>query len=156
MPIVRLSCLILPLLLLAAACTRISGAQAPAPSTAEPSPQQRLLAQLSALADKEPRHVGVLYTAAKVAAGIRDQAQAFAWLDRLEQVGLGDELDRTTAALPKHPRIANAFFTPPVHRHGVALSRNAMSRPARRHRMGRETQRVADPADASACLRDQT
>lgn len=65
---------------------------AASPPTAS-TPQQGLLAELRSLLAREPRHVGALYTAARTAAGAGDHAQAAAWLDRLERVGLGDELD---------------------------------------------------------------
>lgn len=61
----------------------------PAPST----PQPGLLDELRSHLAREPRHVGALYTAARTAAGAGDHTQAAAWLDRLEEVGLGDELD---------------------------------------------------------------
>ena len=81
-----------------AASTAVAGA-APANESAAASagqtPHQRLLARLSALVDKEPNHVGAMYTAAKVAAGINDQPQALSWLDRLERIGLGDQLEPT-------------------------------------------------------------
>jgi sugar lactone lactonase YvrE len=84
-----------PLAVLVFAAGLLSGCAATAPVPAEPTPQQRLLARLSALVDKEPNHIGAMYTAAKVAAGINEPAQSFRWLDRLEQLGLGDQLEPT-------------------------------------------------------------
>jgi hypothetical protein len=83
-------------------------------------PQQGLLDELRSLLAREPRHVGALYTAARTAAGAGDHAQAAAWLDRLEEVGLGDELDaddfgpfaQTSAYRERAARFASA--APPI------------------------------------------
>ncbi len=69
-----------------------AGDAGPSPP-ASSSPQQSLLDELRSLVAREPGHVGALYTAARTAAGAGDHAQAAAWLDRFEGVGLGDELD---------------------------------------------------------------
>ena len=60
---------------------------------ASPPPQPTVPDELAAVLAREPEHVGALYTAARMAAGAGDPAQATAWLDRLAKVGLGDELD---------------------------------------------------------------
>lgn len=64
-------------------------------TSAPPKPEAppSVLDELRALLRREPRHVGALYTAARFAAAAGDQAQAAGWLDRLAEVGLGDELD---------------------------------------------------------------
>lgn len=63
------------------------------PVPAPPNPQRQLLAALTTLLDKQPRHVGALYVAARTAAALGDGAEATRWLDRLAEVGLDDELD---------------------------------------------------------------
>ena len=63
------------------------------PAPAPPDPQRQLLAALTALLDKQPRHVGAIYVAARTAAALGDSATATRWLDRLAEVGLDDELD---------------------------------------------------------------
>ncbi len=63
------------------------------PSQPAQSPQRKLLQELASLHDKEPRHIGAMYVAARTAAGMGDFPAALLWLDRLEKVGLGDELD---------------------------------------------------------------
>lgn len=66
----------------------------PAPATAPAaSPQQQLLAALTALLKEKPRHVGAIYVAARTAAAMGDEATAIMWLDRLAEVGMDDELD---------------------------------------------------------------
>ena len=101
-------------------------AQEAAPKASPPAtPQQKLLDQLRALVAREPAHVGALYTAARVAAGSGDHAQAADWLDKLEKVGMDDALDdddfsafsKTPAYLERAARFAKA--APPI---GKALS----------------------------------
>ena len=57
------------------------------------NPQRQLLAALTELLQKNPRHVGAIYVAARTAAALGDEATAIVWLDRLEEVGMDDELD---------------------------------------------------------------
>ncbi len=64
-----------------------------APSAPQADTQRQLLATLTALAQKQPRHVGALYVAARTAAALGEDAVAIEWLDRLEKVGMADELD---------------------------------------------------------------
>lgn len=70
----------------------VSLGEGTAPPSA-PAAQPSVLDELRALLAREPGHIGALYTAARMAAGAGDHAQAMVWLDRLEKVGLGDELD---------------------------------------------------------------
>lgn len=56
-------------------------------------PHASLLDALAALVEREPDHVGAMYVAARTAARAGDEAQALRWLDRLEKIGSGDELD---------------------------------------------------------------
>lgn len=93
-----------------------------APQVPPANPQQQLLSALTDLAKRQPRHVGVLYTAARTAAGLGDEATAIYWLDRLAEVGMGDELDpddfggfaQTAAFQVRAARFAAA--APPVGR----------------------------------------
>ncbi len=68
-----------------------SGSASTASSAA--NPQRQLLAALTDLATKQPRHVGAAYVAARTAAALGDEQTAFYWLDRLAEIGLGDEID---------------------------------------------------------------
>jgi sugar lactone lactonase YvrE len=84
----------LGLLLLVGACALPAAAsESPADAGATANPQRQLLAALTELLQREPRHVGALYVAARTAAGLGDEADAIRWLDRLADVGLDDELD---------------------------------------------------------------
>lgn len=94
----------------------------PAGDVAAASPQRQLLAALTAVVEKHPRHVGAIYVAARTAAQLGDDALASQWLDRLAEVGLDDELDsddfgafaRTPAYRERAARFAAA--APPIGR----------------------------------------
>jgi hypothetical protein len=58
-----------------------------------PDPQRQLLSALTALLERQPRHVGAIYVAARTAAALGDHGAAAGWLDWLAEVGLDDELD---------------------------------------------------------------
>lgn len=106
-----------------AGCVTIASASDPgaAPMPA-PNPQQQLLAALSEIATRHPRHVGAIYVAARTAAALGDEATALRWLDRLAEVGMADELDpddfgafaQTPAFRERAARFAAA--APPVGR----------------------------------------
>jgi sugar lactone lactonase YvrE len=80
-------------LVLAMAALPHAIAQEAAPGAPPPNPQRQLLAALTQLLERDPRHVGAIYIAARTAAGLGDDATAIVWLDRLEEVGMDDELD---------------------------------------------------------------
>ena len=92
------------------------GTSMPAP----PPPQPTVPDELRAVLARAPGHIGALYTAARMAAGAGEPAQAAVWLDRLAKVGLGDELDaddfgpfaQTPAYRERAARFANA--APPI------------------------------------------
>lgn len=82
------------------------------PAAAPPAnPQRQLLAALTELLQKDPRHVGAIYVAARTAAALGDEATAIEWLDRLEEVGMDDELD---------PDDFGAFAQTPAYRERAA------------------------------------
>lgn len=57
------------------------------------NPQRQLLASLTELLQRQPRHIGAIYVAARTAASLNDEAESIRWLDRLAEVGFDDELD---------------------------------------------------------------
>lgn len=81
------------ILLVALLATVLAEHAQPQTGTPAPNPQQQLLAALAKIVEKHPRHVGAIYVAARTAAGLGDKATAIHWLDRLAEVGMGDELD---------------------------------------------------------------
>lgn len=97
-------------LVLALAAAAAQGADAPS-ATPPPNPQRQLLAALTELLQKDPRHVGAIYVAARTAAELGDEATAIVWLDRLEEVGMDDELD---------PDDFGAFAQTPAYRERAA------------------------------------
>ncbi len=96
----------------ATACAALTAmAQGAAPAAPPPSPQQQLLAALAQVVEKNPRHVGAIYVAARTAAGMGDDATTLRWLDRLAEVGMDDELD---------PDDFGAFASTPAYRERAA------------------------------------
>ena len=71
----------------------LAAAESHAQPATPPNPQRQLLAALTKLLERDPRHVGAIYIAARTAAALGDDATAIEWLDRLEEVGMADELD---------------------------------------------------------------
>lgn len=61
-----------------------------APAT---DPRRAIVGEFASLLEREPTHIGALYYGARVLAGMGDHETALSWLDRLEKIGLGDELD---------------------------------------------------------------
>lgn len=100
------------LLAVAAACVPVAGIASDPPAGAvAANPQRQLLAALTELLQKDPRHVGAIYVAARTAAALGDEATAIVWLDRLEEVGMDDELD---------PDDFGAFAQTPAYRERAA------------------------------------
>ena len=95
---------------LALASTAALAADAPS-AAPPPNPQRQLLAALTELLKKDPRHVGAIYVAARTAAALGDEAVAIEWIDRLEEVGMDDELD---------PDDFGAFAQTPAYRERAA------------------------------------
>ncbi len=81
------------------------------PAAAAPNPQRQLLAALTDLLQRQPKHIGATYVAARTAAGLGDEAVAVAWLDRLAELGFDDELD---------PDDFGAFAQTPAYRERAA------------------------------------
>jgi len=95
----------------AMACVPVTAGASDPPAAPSANPQQQLLAALTELLQKQPRHVGAIYVAARTAAALGDEATAIVWLDRLEEVGLDDELD---------PDDFGAFAQTPAYRERAA------------------------------------
>ena len=89
----------------------VAVASDPPASAPAANPQRQLLAALTELLQRNPRHVGAIYVAARTAAALGDEATAIVWLDRLEEVGMDDELD---------PDDFGAFGQTPAYRERAA------------------------------------
>lgn len=77
----------------ALAALLLAAALVPAPVLAQANRARAMLEALEAVVEREPGHVGAIYTAAKTAAAAGEAALALAWLERLPSAALGDELD---------------------------------------------------------------
>ena len=95
-------------------------APTPVPAATAESPQQRALAMLRRLADKDPHHAGAVYLGAKFSAATGDDRQTLEWLDRLEAMRFDDQLEPTDfgkfADTPAYRERAERFarIAPPV------------------------------------------
>ncbi len=98
-------------MLLVAGCNETAASEPAPTSPPAANPQRQLLDALTDLAQRQPRHVGALYVAARTAAALGDDAAALHWLDRLADVGMADELD---------PDDFGAFAQTPAYRERAA------------------------------------
>lgn len=89
----RLSFRIVAVVAAAVFALAVSATETGAVPDAAANPQRQLLASLTELLQRQPRHIGAIYVAARTAATLNDEAEAIRWLDRLAEVGFDDELD---------------------------------------------------------------
>lgn len=82
---------VLPVILAVLALAAGTGRAAEAP--AAPDPRRQLMAELSALLEREPGHHGALHHGARTLVALQEDDSALAWLDRLAAAGFSDELD---------------------------------------------------------------